>query len=613
MTRPTTAPAAPAPGTGLKRRGRIVYSLLAVLVFVGLAPLGTVAWKLIDINREALKTSQQEYQLLLASSIGHEVDIHVEALRSQVVRVARTLGASIPHAGRIGASEVRTLLEGVVEHPLLHVRYSYFRAREVSSVSAGELPESLEPRFAAGLERATGALVGVAGEEGDPAVLSEPFVFDAEPARAMLLISVPVVSRGKFRGVLSALVDLQAVWESIVDRNRTGHLIYAVGPKGHVLASTDPQLVSPGRDMSASESVRRFLLAEGRRRETLPYSERHNGTEERYLGSYEITREGWGVFVRAREREVYLPVESMIGSTMRWAAAALVLAALAALFFARTLSEPIRRLAGASRAFAQGDFATRVTVGSRNEIGELAITFNRMASEIEDHILRLKQAARENNELFLGTIRALAQAIDAKDPYTKGHSVRVNRYSVIIARELALSEREIRDIHVSSLLHDVGKIGIDDSVLKKPGKLTRSEFEIIKKHPVLGANIMAEIPKMQRILPGLRWHHERWTGGGYPDGLVGEAIPLMARIIAVADTFDAITTHRPYQTAMTFDQAVRRIGELKGVALDGRVVEAFNRACMQKQIQLDPQEEPAAAPEAGAPHAGGEQCLGTAS
>ena len=200
----------------------------------------------------------------------------------------------------------------------------------------------------------------------------------------------------------------------------------------------------------------------------------------------------------------------------------------------------------------------------------------------------VKQAAAENNELFLGTARALASAIDAKDPYTRGHSVRVNRYSVILARYHGLSETDIRDIHVASLLHDVGKIGVDDAILKKPGKLTPEEFEVMKLHTVIGANIMAPIRQMKRLLPGLRSHHERWTGEGYPDRLKGSDIPLMARIIAVADTFDAMTTERPYQKAVSFERALARLNELKGSGFDEHIVEAFNRAYLAGEFTRQP-------------------------
>jgi HD-GYP domain-containing protein (c-di-GMP phosphodiesterase class II) len=201
-----------------------------------------------------------------------------------------------------------------------------------------------------------------------------------------------------------------------------------------------------------------------------------------------------------------------------------------------------------------------------------------MADELQSQFRQLQAAARENAALFRSTILALANAIDAKDPYTRGHSVRVNRYSVIIARYMNLGKEDIDQIHVASVLHDVGKIGINDAILQKPGALTRDEFEVMKTHTTRGAEIMAPIPQMRDIIPGLRSHHERWNGSGYPDGLEGENIPLMGRIIAVADTFDAMTTRRPYQEPFTFHEAVARINELKRLAFDERVVEAFNRA-----------------------------------
>ena len=576
------------------RRRRIALVLFVVLVFVGLAPLATVAWKLIDINREALTTAQQEYQLLLASSIAREVDIQVEELRLRLQSTAQRLGAGVRALGADRELEIRRELRDGANERMLYMRYSYFRTRELQSVSAGTLPRNLEPVFVAELERAAKTLDPTMGHRNSGASLSDPIVLDSVQSGVVLVISTPVVSGGKFRGVLSALVDLRGVWHSVTDHYRTGHVVYGVDESGRIFASTRPLDAVPGLDVSQSALARRFLSGEGRARETVPYVERREGTEEHYLGSYETTSQGWGIFVRARLDDVYLPVQIMIRSTATWSSAALALAALAALFFARTLSNPINRLADASRAFARGEFAQRVVVRSRDEIGELAYTFNMMAAEIEDQIRKLRQAAQENSDLFMGTIRALAEAIDAKDPYTRGHSMRVNRYSMIIARELGLSEGQIQDIHVSSLLHDVGKIGISEAVLNKPGKLTEEEFEIMKTHPVLGANIMSPIRQMKNIIPGLRWHHERWAGNGYPDGLEGEDIPLMARVIAVADTFDAITTLRPYQKAITFDDAHRRVNELKGGNLDRRIVEAFNRAYARGEFR--PEAEPEVAP-----------------
>ncbi len=577
-----------------RRRGRIVVSLLATLVVVGLAPLSSVAWKLIDINREALKTAQQEYQLLLASSIGQRVDVHVDGLRSELLRLAKALG---PAAGRARSEdEIRRALAQVADDRMLYLRYVDLRNRRVDSGTTATLPADLEPLFVSAFRRTAESLAERGEDHPVSAVASDPILLAGQPPRPALVLSAPVLSGGTFRGVLSALVDLQPVRDAVAAGRRTGHTVFAADASGSVFATSDPGQVPLGRPARPTALVERFLGSKARASETVPFQVVEGGTRTAYLGSYEATREGWGIFVQARQREVYLAVREMVRSTLTWALAALALAAIAAVVVAERLSTPIQRLAAASRAFASGDLSQRVVVRSRNEIGELADTFNRMAAALEDHIRRLRQAAEENNELFLGTIRALAQAIDAKDPYTRGHSVRVNRYSVIVARQLGLSSEEIRDIHVASLLHDVGKIGIDDSILKKPAPLTGEEFAVMKQHPVLGASIMAPIRQMKRILPGLRNHHERWRGGGYPDGLAGEGIPLMARIIAVADTFDAMTTDRPYQRGVSFEDALERLNELKGVVLDPKIVDAFNRAFQAGEIRPQDRTETSAAP-----------------
>ena len=354
-----------------------------------------------------------------------------------------------------------------------------------------------------------------------------------------------------------------------------------------MFGSNSSTRIRPGQDVTESALVQRFLTSSRVGRETLPFIEMVDGEKQDFLGSYEVTRQGWGVFIQAHESKVYRSIEEMVEITWNTAALVLVLCVVVSWFFVRTLSHPIKRLAAASSCFAAGDLSTRVSVRTRNEIGELAHSFNVMADEIEEQIRKLKLAARENHELFMGTIRAMAQAIDAKDPYTRGHSMRVNRYSVILAKELGLKGAQLREIHVSSLMHDVGKIGIHDVILQKPGKLTDDEFEVMKTHTVLGANILAPIRQMKRIIPGLRWHHERMNGQGYPDGLSGDQIPLMARIIAIADTFDAVTTDRPYQKTMTYDEALQVLERLKGVALDEKIVDAFMSAYSRGLIRSD--------------------------
>ena len=587
---PSSASQTPREAVPFKRRGRIALVLAAVLTLVGLAPLASVAWKLIDINREALKGSTQEYQLLLARSVARELDVHVQAFQTQVARVARALGPAAARGGVVSAGQVRAMLSEVADDHLVYLRYADLQGHAVDSASSARVPQNLQPLFLQGLREAAESVADHRAQGPDVATASFPVLLEGDVPRAALVLSAPVVGGGAFRGVLSAIVDLQSVWTDVVQHYPSAHRIAGVDPRGVLFASTDNDGEPLGSDLSRVDVVHSFLASGGRTIETRPFPLQRQGRPVSHLGSYEMTAQGWAILVYAPEQEVYLPVSSMVQSTLFWAVGIFGVAILAAVALAGTLSTPLHRLATASRAFAAGNFSVRVRVRSSTEIGELADTFNRMASEIEDYIRRLKAAIEEKNQLFLGTIRALAAAIDAKDPYTRGHSARVNRYTLVLARQLGLSAPDIRDIDIASLLHDVGKIGVDDAILKKPGLLTPEEFEVMKTHTTQGAAIMSEIPKMKEILPGLRSHHERWKGGGYPDGLSGEQIPLMARIIAVADTFDAMTTDRPYQRAMTLEAAHARINQLKGVALDERVVEAFNRAFLAGEIRSEARE-----------------------
>ena len=219
------------------------------------------------------------------------------------------------------------------------------------------------------------------------------------------------------------------------------------------------------------------------------------------------------------------------------------------IFAARRITNPLEVLTASSRAIARGDFSQRVQLKSRTEIGELAATFNTMSEELEHFVLDLKRAATENRDLFMGSIQMLAGAVDEKDPYTRGHSDRVTRYSVMIAREMGHPEEFLEIVRVSAQLHDVGKIGIEDRILKKPGALTPEEFDVMKTHTTKGANILRPVAQAERHDPGHRIAPRIARRARLSSGPEGADIPLLPRIIAVADTFDALTTNRPYQQA----------------------------------------------------------------
>ncbi len=199
-------------------------------------------------------------------------------------------------------------------------------------------------------------------------------------------------------------------------------------------------------------------------------------------------------------------------------------------------------------------------------------------------VLHIAQLYTNSDELFLDTIQALVAAIDLKDPYTEWHSHRVSEFSVAIAEDLGLSSEEIRHIRIGALLHDIGKIGVPDHILGKPDTLTNKEFAEIKKHPSLGAKIILNVNSLRSEVPALAQHHERLDGMGYPAGLAGDEIELIARIVAVADVFDALTSDRPYRRAMDIDIAFKTLRYEAGDHLDSIVVESLIRAFNQGKI-----------------------------
>ncbi len=185
------------------------------------------------------------------------------------------------------------------------------------------------------------------------------------------------------------------------------------------------------------------------------------------------------------------------------------------------------------------------------------------------------QLLRKQRDLFFNTITILAQAVELRDEYTGGHTMRVTKYSLLLAEQLGRPPAEIELIRTGTPLHDIGKIGIDDAILRKPDKLTPEEFEVMKSHTVKGDEILATIPDLRPVRPIVRSHHERWDGKGYPDGLAGEAIPLLARVVAVADTFDAMTSDRPYRKGMAPEVAFAEIEKQSGKQFDPACAAAF--------------------------------------
>ena len=252
------------------------------------------------------------------------------------------------------------------------------------------------------------------------------------------------------------------------------------------------------------------------------------------------------------------------------ALAALLLAGVASMALARTLGGPIKTLTGSLTELAGSrEFSAPIAkTHSSLEVDALTDTFNHLMTTLTD-------AEAETRSAYVGAIRALALALDARDPYTAGHSERVSAISAAVGQQLGLGQDDLDVLRLGALLHDIGKIGISDDVLRKPGALTEEEFEAIKEHPTTGARILRSVAFLQPHLPIVELHHERPDGKGYPHGLLADEIPIPARIVHVVDAFDAMTSARAYRPARGAAEALQELWRCAGTQFDAEVVQAL--------------------------------------
>jgi putative nucleotidyltransferase with HDIG domain len=272
----------------------------------------------------------------------------------------------------------------------------------------------------------------------------------------------------------------------------------------------------------------------------------------------------------------------MLRSALTAALLALVLAVTLSAWFARRLARPVKDCVRGALDIARGRFGRQVPVTVKNEVGELAYTFNHMSRELESYDRENRQLIATLEAGYLATLRSLTSAIDAKDPFTRGHSQRVSELAIAIGQELGLKESDLTAIAYGGLLHDVGKIGIPEAILHKSASLAKDEMEQMRAHPAIGAEILRGVDFLRNAAPAVRSHHERWDGTGYPDRLAGEAIPLVARIVNAADTFDACTSFRPYQPVMELEEALAVLQQLRGAQIDPDVCDALVRVAKRR-------------------------------
>ena len=572
------------------KRAKVIHHVLLVLMVVSIGPLGFYGYQLIQFNREKLQTQERFSQIGIAQSLARLISLYLSNAREQVDGfMASSLdlssGQELELEGNRGLDKKLEDFVGRSKNLL----YINIVNNTGSGVEAGvhQVNDEMTKLYLAKAFQSA--------SQNQTSYVSEPLTIEfGKETKPVIIMSSPIKSGGKGVGAVTVILKLDDILHWVTEYSVAGKTVYVVDFNGQIVVHPNPKTMPAGMDLNRVEIVGAFAdewrksKGKVRLQETRPFKLEDDGLEKQMLGTYFAVAEApWGVIVQIDQRDAFATVAEMKAETIRWGVLMLLLAGCVGLLSARAITNPIQQLADSTQLIARGDFSKKIQIRSRTEIGELAETFNKMTDDLELYIRQIRKAGEENKALFLGTIRALAAAVDEKDPYTRGHSDRVTKYSVIIARALDLDEKTVETISISALLHDVGKIGIDDKILKKPGFLTPEEFEIMKQHPVKGFNIMKTIEQMRNVLPGLRSHHEQWDGNGYPDRLKGEEIPLIARIIAVADTLDAMTTNRPYQQALTFQFAVEKINKNVGVKYDKNVVAAFNRAIEEGDLMVE--------------------------
>ncbi|HXQ26951.1 MAG TPA: HD domain-containing phosphohydrolase [Candidatus Acidoferrales bacterium] len=571
------------------RRLRILWLVLGALLIISVTPLWLYHRQALRLSEEKLQDTERVQQSEITRSLASETLQFEQSLREQLLSQRQMLALT----GWIQdvddpshAPQLARLLQVFVENNTT-ILYVTAVNKQAKGPSAGSVSADRDPFVEAAWKRAfTSSIQGFDST-------SEPFALGRDN-RPALVVSVPLLADGQFAGMLSAVVSLDRLQARLRDASVRDRRVYIVDGHGQIVAYPDPRDLVPGRDItSTSPLVKQFtdLPRELRTTQTTnflaPGKDNRHGVE--MIGTYSTIPElRWAVIAERSlvDARVDAGMTELTSEALRFVVGVTFVSLILGYLFAVGITHPIRGLVESTRAISRAEFHERVRVRGAAEISELAETFNNMAGDIEEYVERLKQAAGENRELFLGSIRMLAAAIDEKDPYTRGHSGRVAKYSMIIGDGLGMSAEDLDRLRISALLHDVGKIGVDDRVLKKPGKLTDEEFDLMKQHTVKGANIMRPVAQLKDMLPGIELHHERMDGGGYPYGLQGDAIPLMARIIAVADTLDAITTNRPYQSAMDLDYALDRIRSLSVTKFDPKVIDALDAAVHSGRLRL---------------------------
>jgi len=580
---------APASMFPTKPKISLVYFVTITLLLVGICPILITGWLLSERSARELRSVENRYQIQLVQEKARQIEMFGQRYGDMVRGLSQALELSNSTTLLSSTKTEEKLGKMLIENPSVLALY-------VKPTDADSLSLFRPNVFAAG------ELDAIASDAAEK--LSANDFLAGQPQKvplsgeSVMTLATPVMLDGQKAASVVAVVALKEISKSIVGTNFTTEddlwkaglpIIFVVNQSGNTIFHPDSSLVDEQRLQTSLKIVTEWQESNSQIQSGLvPFRAEYGGDSHDMIGAYSTARFDkdvyFGVIAMQDERKALASVGEMRTQTWLISLAFGLVALIIGIAAARALSSPILKLSAAAEKVALGDLSVRVGTKNITEIGTLGAAFDTMSGRLEEYIESLARAATENRELFVGTVKALAAAIDGKDRCTRGHSERVARISVAIGKEMNMSDDELETLRISALLHDVGKIAIDDAILKKTSALTDAEYEIMKTHPQRGYKIMSQIPAMKEFLPGMYMHHEMVNGQGYPQGLTDKQIPLQAKIVSVADTFDAMTIDRPYQKGMLLPEALERIRSFVGTRYDAAVVEALIRGCADGEI-----------------------------
>jgi putative nucleotidyltransferase with HDIG domain len=550
-----------APGA---RRRSSIREKIVLPFFVLLAFIGTVGTALITNRATTATVSAFEGSLLRASLLSNDHLAVLEAERLAQLRAAiDTQGVAPALAGQDTVSLTRliTPIQANAAPAQLTIRVLDAKGKELLTITP---PGGQRLQPLGDLSVVHTVLNGQTDTQGDKYVFPR-----LEPSGMMLYWVGPVHSDSQ------TVVGAVLVGESLVEiadsiRDSRASELGFYDPAGSLLLSS----LGGAPSLTSSEliQVREGPVRISRSIDHHPY--------EFLVGNWRLRSTSIGYLAVALRADA---VQASVDQIRLLMVLIFVVAALMTLLFGRLVAQritrPVEHLVRSTAAVSAGDLSHRAPIETNDEIGSLAESFNAMAAG-------LQSKTQELEESYFASIESLARAIDARDPSTFGHSTRVARISLEIAHGMGLDAEAQKILRRSALLHDIGKIGIEDRILRKPGALTDEDWDAMKQHPLIGYKMLSGLNFLKPSLVGILHHHERWDGKGFPAGLTAGAIPMYIRILSVADTVDAMTSDRPYRAGLAFEEALTQIQKNAGTQFDPAVVEALMKRASEVRILL---------------------------